>query len=280
MSPGVKRAAERVIRVGAVAYDPKVVTIWEGIREHFQEQGVLMDYVLFSHYDAQVDALLKQSIEIAWNTNLAYVKTYQGTRGQCKALVMRDTDVGFTTKIVARADAGVETLQDLRGHRFAFGSRDSAQAAILPAYFLREEGLDPEKDLVPIRFDLDVGKHGDTGTSELAVVRVVETGEADAGALGDVTWIRLVAEGQVDTRRVRPIWTSPGYCHCNFTALAGFDEELASRFTKALLAMDYNNPAHRTIMDLEGLKRWVPAQTEGYEVLFRAAEAQGIIRRK
>jgi len=28
MSPSVKRTAERVIRVGAVAYDPKVVTIW------------------------------------------------------------------------------------------------------------------------------------------------------------------------------------------------------------------------------------------------------------
>ena len=35
------------ILLGAVAYDPKVVTIWEGIREHFQEQGVALDFALF-----------------------------------------------------------------------------------------------------------------------------------------------------------------------------------------------------------------------------------------
>ena len=32
------------IVLGAVAYDPKVVTIWEGIRDHFRGAGVPMDF--------------------------------------------------------------------------------------------------------------------------------------------------------------------------------------------------------------------------------------------
>ena len=70
--------------MGAVAYDPKVVPIWDGIREYVNQAGAAMDYVLFSNYEAQVDALLEGFIDIAWNTNLAYVRTYNRTNGRCR----------------------------------------------------------------------------------------------------------------------------------------------------------------------------------------------------
>jgi hypothetical protein len=37
--------------------------------------------------------------------------------------------------------------------------------------------------------------------------------------------------------------------------------------------MDYNNPAHRPIMAMEGLKSWVPPSMDGYQALFQAVEA-------
>ena len=79
-----------VIKVGVVAYDPKVVTIWEGIKEYFTARNVAMDFILFSNYEAQVDALLDRWIDIAWNTNLAYVKVDRRTGGNCGVLAMRD----------------------------------------------------------------------------------------------------------------------------------------------------------------------------------------------
>ena len=99
-----------VITVGVVAYDPKVVTIWEGIKDHFTANHLATDFVLFSNYDAQVDALLKGWIDIAWNTNLAYVKVYRKTGGKCGVLAMRDTDVGFTTTIIAGKVAALRVL--------------------------------------------------------------------------------------------------------------------------------------------------------------------------
>ena len=114
-----------VIKVGVVAYDPKVVTIWEGIKEYFAARAIAMDFVLFSNYDAQVDALLDGWIDIAWNTNLAYIKVYRRTRGNCGVLAMRDVDVGFTTKIIAGTKTGIQSLRDLKGKRLALGSRDS-----------------------------------------------------------------------------------------------------------------------------------------------------------
>jgi ABC-type phosphate/phosphonate transport system substrate-binding protein len=272
---------DKPILVGAVAYDARVVPIWEGMRDFFREVGPPVDYVLYSNYDRQVQALLDRHIDIAWNTNLAWVKVHQRTNGACRALAMRDVDRQFTTVFVARADRGIRSLHDLKGKRVALGSADSAQAAILPIHYLRQAGVDPEKDCALLRFDLDVGKHGDTGTSELEVLQALREGRADAGALGDTTWIKQIAEGRIDGNQIRPVWTSPGYCHCNFTVLADFSEEQGRRWTESLLGMKYDNPRWRGLMDLEGLKSWHRADSsvlEGYQVLFDAVARQGLAR--
>src|SRR5215471_13400711 len=147
---------EKTILVGAVAYDPRVVPIWEGMRDYFREAGVPIDYVLYSCYDSQVRALLAHQIDIAWNTNLAWVKVHRRTNGACRALALRDVDVHFTTVFVARSDCAVGSLADLRGKRLALGSADSGQAAILPVHFLQRAGVEPERDCTLLRFDLDV----------------------------------------------------------------------------------------------------------------------------
>ncbi|HTE85860.1 MAG TPA: phosphate/phosphite/phosphonate ABC transporter substrate-binding protein [Dehalococcoidia bacterium] len=258
---------DRDVVVGAVAYDPKVVTIWEAMRDYFREAGVPTDYVLFSNYEAQVAALFDRQIDIAWNTNVAYVRCEQRCGGTCQVLAMRNTDRDFTSRLVARTDSGVNGIADLRGKRLSLGSADSAQAAILPLHYLREAGIDPERDLTLLRFDLDVGKHGDTGTSELEVLRALHEGDADAGTLGYTTWLKQVEQGTVNSTLIRSVWTSPPYCHCNFTALPDFDTQLAARWTEALLKMDYNHPRWRRLMDLEGLTAWLPGQKLGYEAL-------------
>lgn len=272
----------RSIRIGAVAYDPRVVPIWEGMRDYFRAAGPAIDYVLYSNYDSQVQALLDRHIDVAWNTNLAWVKVHRRTGGKCRALALRDVDAAFTTVFVARTDSGVKSLADVRGKRVALGSADSAQAAILPVHYLAQAGVDVDRDCSLLRFDLDVGKHGDTGTSELEVLRALRDGQADVGPVGDATWARQLAEGKVDPNRVRAFWTSPGYCHCNFTVLADFPEDVGRRWTESLVAMRYDDPRWRELMDLEGLKRWLPADAEtmkGYDVLFEAAKRQGLFEK-
>ncbi len=267
------------ILIGAVAYAPQVVPIWQGMRDYFGEVGPAIDYLLFSNYDRQVQALLNGQIDIAWNTNLAWIKVHRATNGACRALAMRDVDARFTTVVVARTDSGIDSLADLRGKRMALGSADSIQAAILPRHFLRQAGVQPGADCTLRCFDLDVGKHGDTGTSELEVLRALREGQADAGALAQTTWERQVAEGRIDTRQIRPIWTSPGYCHCNFTALAAFPADLAERWTESLLNMSYDDPRWRGLMDQEGLKRWIRADNailEGYRILFEAVQSNDL----
>jgi phosphonate transport system substrate-binding protein len=266
---------DRPILIGAVAYDPRVVPIWEGMREYFRAVGPPIDYVLYSNYDRLVQALLDRHVDIAWNTNLAWQKVHRRTNGRCRALAMRDVDAKFTTVFVARTDSNVISLADVRGKRLAIGSADSVQAAILPLYFLEQAGVNADRDCTLQRFDLDVGKHGDTGTSELEVLRALCDNRADVGAIGEATWAKELAEGRVDSTRLRSVWTSPWYCHCNFTVLDDFPEDTARAWTDMLVKMRYDDPNWRALMDLEGLKCWLPADVavmKGYDVLFKALD--------
>ena len=160
--------SQRTVWLGAVAYDPKVVTIWEGMRRYFHEEAHLpVEVVLFQTYEAQVQALLADgsrsapAIDIAWNTNLAYLQATEWSGRRSVPIAMRDTDLGWTTKIIALTGGAVRSLDDLRGRTLALGSRDSGHAAILPVHFLAERGLREAIDYTALRFNSDVGKHGE-----------------------------------------------------------------------------------------------------------------------
>jgi ABC-type phosphate/phosphonate transport system substrate-binding protein len=272
----------KTIWVGAVAYNPKVVTIWEGMRGYFHEEANLpVEVVLFQSYESQVAALLAQPddplprIDIAWNTNLAYLQADELSGHSCRAVAMRDTDLGWMTKIVAVSGGPISTIADLKNRTIALGSRDSGHAAILPVHFLEQQGMREGRDYRTLRFDSDVGKHGDTGTSEVEVVRAVLDGRADAGAIGSPFWNTVRSERLVPEGALREVWSSPAYNHCMFTARPDLEPERERRFADALSAMSYDNPAHRSILDAEGLQRWLPPHLDGYAALRQAAAQQG-----
>jgi phosphonate transport system substrate-binding protein len=272
----------RTIWLGAVAYDPKVVTIWEGMRRYFHEEADLpVEVVLFQSYEAQVQALLAQPddviprIDIAWNTNLAYLQADEWSSHSCRAIAMRDTDLGWMTKIVAGTGGPITTIADLRNRTLALGSRDSGHAAILPVHFLEQQGMREGVDYQTLRFNTDLGKHGDTGTSEVEVVRAILDGRADAGAIGSPFWNTVRNEHLVPEGALTEVWSSPAYNHCMFTARPDLDLEQERSFVEALSAMSYENPDHRAILDAEGLKRWLEPHLDGYHDLRRAAAQQG-----
>jgi phosphonate transport system substrate-binding protein len=272
----------RTIWIGAVAYDPKVVTIWEGMRRYFHEEAQLpVEVVLFQSYEMQVAALLAQPgdptprIDIAWNTNLAYLQAEAWSKASCRPIAMRDTDIGWTSKIVAVTGGPIATLTDLKNRTLALGSRDSGHAAILPVHFLEHEGLTEGKDYRTVRFNSDMGKHGDTGASEVEVVRAVLDGRADAGVIGSPFWKTVQTQHLVPEGALTEIWTSPPFNHCMFTARPDLDPALDKEFVEALSAMSYDNPNHRVVLEAEGLRRWESPHLDGYEALRTAAANQG-----
>ena len=256
--------------MGAVAYDPKVVTIWDGFRDWFADRGMPFDYVLYSNYERQVEALIAGHVHVAWNSPLAWVRAAR--LGDVRAVAMRDTDCDLTSVVVVRADSGIGSVADLAGRTVAVGAVDSPQATLIPLAHLRSLGA---TDLVVQHHDIGVGKHGDHIGGEREAARALMAGAADAACMIDGNHLQFGVEGTLPPGSTRIVAQTPPYDHCNFTVAASAPPDLVDRFCALLLGMSYDDPAVRPLLDLEGLKAWRVGRTTGYAQLEHAVGEVG-----
>lgn len=268
--------SDRTLVLGAVAYAPKVITIWDGFKEYFVAHGLPFDYVLYSNYERQVQALFDGSIDVAWNSPLAWIRAERigRARGEpVRAIAMRDTDRDLSSVIVVRADAPIHALADLRGKRVGVGAIDSPQATLIPLDYLRSQGLEPGRDFTVRRFDVLGGKHGDHIGGERDAAKALMAGELDAACMIDGNHLLFVGEGTLPAGRTRVLAQTPAFDHCNFTVTARADGAQVERLDRLLQQMSYADAAVRPLLDLEGLKAWRPGRTSGYAQLERAVDA-------
>jgi ABC-type phosphate/phosphonate transport system substrate-binding protein len=261
--------------LGAVAYDPKVVTIWEGFKAYFTRRGLAFDYLLFSNYERQVESHLAGHFHVAWNSPLAWVRTRRlaEARGQkVEAIAMRDTDQNLTSVIVVRGDSGIQSIADLRDKRVAVGALDSPQATLIPLSHLRAQGLMPGEDFEVSYNDLLGGKHGDHIGGEREAARALLSGTADAACMIDGNHLLFINEGTLPAGATRVLAQTVSYDHCNFTVGPLAPPALIERFHALLLGMSYDDPEVRPLLDLEGLKVWREGRLQGYEALERAVD--------
>ena len=126
-------------------------------------------------------------------------------------------------------------------------------------------------------FDLMRGKHGDHIGGEREAVRALLRGECDAACIIDSNHLLFTQEGAIPAGATRTIAQTPPYDHCNFTVLDSAPQGLVATFRHLLLEMSYADPAVRPLLDLEGLKRWLPGRTEGYRLLNEAVDRFGYL---
>jgi len=279
------RDREQLI-VGAVAYDAKVVTIWDGFREWFGAHGLALDYVLFTNYERQVEAHLAGVVDVAWNSPLAWIEAQRLARRrgrEASALLMRDTDQDLTSVVVVRADAPIRAVAELRGKRVGVGAGDSPQATLLPLLHLAEAGLEPRAAFEVVTHDVLLGKHGDHVGGERDAARALASGAVDAAAMLDANHLAFARDGTLPAGSTRVLARTAPFDHCNFTVLeatgpAGDVERGAvERFRELCLGMQYADPVLRRLFDLEGLKEWRPGRTRGYAPLERAVDRFGFL---
>ena len=256
------------IILGAVAYDAKVVPIWEGFRAWFIAKGLPFDFVLYSNYERQVEAHMRGDIDVAWNSPLAWIQTERAAKTagrKAEAIAMRDTDRDLTSVVLARADGPIHQINDLSGKRIGVGAKDSPQATLIPLRVLADAGVTG----TVVYHDLLVGKHGDHVGGEREAVKALLAGTVDAACIIDGNHVAFAREGLYPSNAMRIVQQTPPYDHCNFTILDGGPPAIGT-FRELLLAMQYSDAEVRPLLDMEGLKQWLPGRTSGYALLERA----------
>lgn len=257
------------MKLAAVIYDPKVTIIWGIISDFFKQNDFELKPVFFKDYKMQVDALMAGEVDVAWNSPLAWLDTFLRSNGKSLNGSMRDTDINRSTYLIVK-DEKFKTINDLKGEKIGFGAIDSPQARLIPIYNLHQNGLEYGTHYKEVRFDVGVGLNGDHIGGELESAKALLKGEVSASWMLDMNYERYTNDGTLEN--VRVIYKTPHFDHCIFSSRPGLDKKEFAKFNEILCKMDYENPKHKEMMDMEGLKKWVSARTSGFLQITKANE--------
>lgn len=268
----------RPFTLAAVAYDAKVVHIWEGYKAFFSRHGLAFDYILFSNYESQVAAHFAGMADAAWNSPLAWLQSAEIAKRMnltAEAIAMRDTDRDLKSVIVVRKDHHIQRVVDLQGKRIGVGAKDSPRATLMPLELLAEDGLIAGKDFHVEYFDATIGKHGDHGGGERDAARALVQGKIDAACMSDESYAQFGFDGTINPTAIHIVAHTEKYDLCNFMVLKEKKHPDTDKFVQLLLAMNYDDHEVRSLFDMEGLKKWVPGRTTHYAQLASAMKRFG-----
>ena len=232
--------------------------------------GVDVRYIPSADYSAVVVAFKNGDLHLGWFGGLTGVQARQAVPGS-EAIAQRARDEAFHSKFIVQAGIQAESLKDLKGLTFTFGSESSTSGHLMPRYYLRQEGVDPETDFRP-NGPIYSGSHDKTW-------KLVESGAAHAGALNEAVWQRAVDQGKVDLNKVRELSTTPAYNDYNWTIRRDVDEIFGDGFKdkvrQALLEMGKEKPEIVRLFDAQA---FIPTSNGRYDEILEVATELGIVR--
>jgi phosphonate transport system substrate-binding protein len=229
--------------------------------------GMKVEFTPVSDYAASVEALANKQVDLAWYGGFTFVQANVRSGGKAIPLVQREEDEKFRSVFIT-SDPSIKTLADLKGKNVSFGSQSSTSGHLMPRSYLLQANIDPDKDFKRVAYS---GAHD-------ATIAAVAAGKVEAGALNISVWEKFVAEGKVDTTKVKVFYTTPGYFDYNWTVHADMPAAQREKLTRAFLALDKSTAEGKEILELQRATRFIPTKAENYKGIEAAARSAGLLK--
>ncbi len=229
--------------------------------------GQKVEFTPVSDYAAAVEVLVNKQVDLAWYGGFTFVQANVRSGGKVVPLVQREEDEKFRSVFIT-SDPAIKTLADLKGKTVSFGAQSSTSGHLMPRSFLLQAHIDPDKDFKSVA---DSGAHD-------ATIAAVAAGKVDAGGLNISVWEKFVAEGKVDTNKVKVFYTTPGFFDYNWTVHADMPVAQREKLAKAFLSLDRSTPEGREILELQRGTRFIATKAENYAGIEQAARSAGLLK--
>lgn len=262
---------KQVLKIGAIP-DQNASDLnrsFGAMAEYLSEKtGLEVEYVPSVDYAALITAFQRGEIQLGWFGGLTGVQV-RNVVPEAEAIVQRPRDEQFHSVFIAQKDLQIDSLEDLKGLSFTFGSESSTSGHLMPRYFMDEAGINPDKDLD--------GMPNYSGSHD-KTYKLVESGAFQTGALNEAVWETAVAEGKVDLNKVKVFYTTPPYYDYHW--VVGNVDEVYGEGTKdklkqALLSM---NEEQKDILGLFATDKFIETKNENYAAIEKVAKELGIIK--
>lgn len=159
--------------------------------------------------------------------------------------------------IIARKGSGIETLEQIKGKKFAFGPMLAPTGYLAEYDLMLRAGIDPETDFASYTIPTGSFKHE-------KLIYGVMFGEYDVSAATLMDLEVMTREGKITADDFTILAQTPLIPYCTFGAAANADPALFEKVRKALLEL---KPSDTAEVDGEKVKVLKAAWIDGYEEL-------------
>ncbi len=260
-------ASDETLRVGLIPnQNPEEVEAqYQPLEDYLAEEiGREVEVSVPATYNAVVEALVSGELDMAYFGGLTYVQARQ--RADVSPLVTEVNPRTGTTKyhslIIAPADSDIESVEDVEGRDFAFGSVSSTSGSLYPSIMLNQAGIDYRTDLGEFTY---TGGHDTTA-------QAVANGRVEAGGLEDRIFYDLRDEGTIEEDSVKIVDESEpieGYPWVVRDDLSGED--------KNALANAYLDMQDPELLDLMRAESYERVDADDYDYTEKQARALDLL---
>lgn len=235
-----------------------------------QQLEIEVRYIPVKSYPAAVTAFRNNQVQLAWFGGLTGVQARR-LLPNSQAIAQGEEDQYFKSYFIAHSSTGLPTDERLpaqiNGMTFTFGSKSSTSGRLMPEFHLRQQFQQaPEQLFSKVGFS---GNHSRT-------IALVQAGAYQLGAVNYKVWEQELANGNIDTKQVNIIWTTPDYPDYQWTVRGDVEQHWGPGFIEKLTRaiIDMQDP---TLLNAFPRSAFVPANNEDYQAILEAAKSIGLI---
>ena len=166
--------------------------VFEGITKNY---GIHFDIKAGSSYAAVVEGMCNNQADIAWFGASTYGEANKKCGVDLLAVDVKKGDSSYYSGIFVRKNAGMNTINDLKGKRMAFGSTSSTSSFNFPVAMMIAGGISPVNDLNKV---IIAGSHS-------ASLAALSAGKVDAAAASYNSFGKAVKKGAIDPTKFKPL---------------------------------------------------------------------------
>ena len=229
-----------------------------------QLTGIPFRVTVASDYAAVIEALRNRTADLAFVHPAGYVLANREAKAMIVARNLWHGKASFTSRIYVRKEAGLKSLEDLRGKTIAFVDPASSSGYIYPMLLLMQRGLVKGRD--PKTFFREVVFSGSHDASMQALLN----GHVDAIASFDMAREQYLKD---PAQREKLGWVAetPPIPEAGIAARPGLDPAVVNRVRTALLQM--KGPSYAALLkrvyDIDGFEA---AEDKDYDPVRQAVD--------
>lgn len=235
------------------------------------ELGIEVVYKPSVTYAALVAGFRQGDVGLAWFGGLTGVQARIADPGS-KAIAQRPKDEKFRSAFIVSSEINGESIENLAGLSFTFGSESSTSGHLMPRFYLMEAGIDPDND-----FD---GRPSYSGSHD-KTWKQVEAGVFQGGALNEAVWQNALDEGRIDTSKVRALTISPTYFDYHWMAGSQVDtkfgEGTVDRIQNFLTGLSSEDKKSAETLERFGTDRFIQTENGNYSAIEDTARKLGLV---